>query len=277
MTECSPDGSGRRRHTRRIDVPLTVVSVLLAGAVLPGCGRQRDDDAYTVVNSSTGESYHRRDGDTLACCGKRPGVTIEQQSVPAPQLMTKAPRMASSKSLPDVLQLDASEMPTFAEAGGLIPLKELGLTTKDIPEGILGFGSFDGTYYGAARTVNTLALFHDEDILDRAGLRVPTTWAEMRSKARKLTQGKRYGLALSAGGAEDGVFQFTPFMGSNGGDETKLDSAEVAGALDYWNSKKGRAVRAARQQDDRLRHAHHPDGAGHRHGERPVQRVRGPR
>lgn len=238
MTAASPDGlrQRRRRHHRRVIVPLTVVCTLTGGAVLSGCGQQRDPDVYTVMNSSTDESYHRWDAQTLARCGKRLGVAIEQQSVPAAQVMTKALRMASSKSLPDVLQLDASEMPTFAEAGGLIPLKELGLTTTDIPRGIVDFGSYEGTYYGAARTVNTLALFYDKDTLDKAGLKVPTTWAEMRSTAKKLTRGKRYGLALSAGGAEDGVFQFTPFMWSNGGDETKLDSPQVAGALDYWKN-----------------------------------------
>ncbi|MFE6761707.1 ABC transporter substrate-binding protein [Streptomyces sp. NPDC057689] len=224
------------RFTPRVAVPLTVVSALIGGAVLSGCGQQRDPDVYTVLNSSTDESYHRWDAQTLARCGKQLGVTIEQQSVPAAQVMTKALRMASSKSLPDVLQLDASEMPTFAEAGGLIPLKDLGLTTKDIPEGIVDFGSYEGTYYGAARTVNTLALFYNKDTLDKAGLKVPTTWAEMRETAKKLTHGRQYGLALSAGGAEDGVFQFTPFMWSNGGDEKKLDSPEVAGALDYWKS-----------------------------------------
>ncbi|GAA2975271.1 sugar ABC transporter substrate-binding protein [Streptomyces drozdowiczii] len=224
------------RFTPRVAVPLTVVSALIGGAVLSGCGQQRDPDVYTVLNSSTDESYHRWDAETLARCGKRLGVTIEQQSVPAAQVMTKALRMASSKSLPDVLQLDASEMPTFAEAGGLIPLKDLELTTKDIPEGIVNFGSYEGTYYGAARTVNTLALFYNKDTLDKAGLKVPATWAEMRETAKKLTHGRQYGLALSAGGAEDGVFQFTPFMWSNGGDETKLDSPEVAGALDYWKS-----------------------------------------
>lgn len=236
MTAASPDGlrQRRRRHHRRVTVPLTVVCALAGGAVLSGCGQQRDPDVYTVMNSSTDESYHRWDAQTLARCGKRLGVTIEQQSVPAAQVMTKALRMASSKSLPDVLQLDASEMPTFAEAGGLIPLKNLGLTTTDIPRGIVDFGSYEGTYYGAARTVNTLALFYDKDALAEAGLKVPATWAEMRSAAKKLTRGKRYGLALSAGGAEDGVFQFTPFMWSNGGDETKLDSPQVAGALDYW-------------------------------------------
>ncbi|MEW1690112.1 ABC transporter substrate-binding protein [Streptomyces sp. NPDC091265] len=236
MTAPSPDGprQRRRRHHRRVIVPLTVVSALAGGAALSGCGQQRDPDVYTVMNSSTDESYHRWDAQTLARCSKRLGVRIEQQSVPAAQVMTKALRMASSKSLPDVLQLDASEMPTFAEAGGLIPLKDLGLTMQDIPEGIVNFGSYEGTYYGAARTVNTLALFYNKDTLDKAGLKVPTTWDEMQSTAKKLTQGKRYGLALSAGGAEDGVFQFTPFMWSNGGDETKLDSPQVAGALDYW-------------------------------------------
>ncbi|MFI5802016.1 ABC transporter substrate-binding protein [Streptomyces sp. NPDC051561] len=226
----------RRRTGRRAKVPFTVVSALVAGAALAGCGQQRDDDVFTVLNSSTDDSYHGWDAATLARCGKQLGITVEQQSVPAAQVMTKSLRMASSKSLPDVIQFDASEMPTFAEAGGLVDLRTLGLSTENVPRGIVDFGSYKGTYYGAARTVNTLALFYNKGILDEAGLHVPTTWAEMRESAKQLTRGKRYGIALSAGGAEDGVFQFTPFMWSNGGDERDLATRNVAGALDYWKS-----------------------------------------
>ncbi|MGI5439690.1 ABC transporter substrate-binding protein [Streptomyces shenzhenensis] len=229
----APGGRGR---SRRVVAPFAAVSVLISAAALTGCGQQRDAGAYTVMNSSTDESYHRWDAEAMARCGKQLGVTIEQQSVPAAQVMTKALRMASSKSLPDIVQFDASEMPTFAEAGGLTDLRTLGLSTRDIPEGIVNFGSYKGTYYGAARSVNTLALFYNKDVLDEAGLPVPATWAELRETAKKLTQGKRYGVALSAGGAEDGVFQFTPFMWSNGGDETRLDSPQVVAALDYWKS-----------------------------------------
>ncbi|MET9778868.1 sugar ABC transporter substrate-binding protein [Streptomyces sp. NPDC006367] len=225
-----------RVRSRRAVVPLAAVSVLVAGTALTGCGQQRDADVYTVMNSSTDESYHRWDAEAMARCGEQLGITIEQQSVPAAQVMTKALRMASSKSLPDIVQFDASEMPTFADAGGLVDLRKLGLSTDDIPEGIVDFGSYKGTYYGAARSVNTLALFYNKDLLDEAGVRVPTTWDELRAAAKTLTQGKRYGLALSAGGAEDGVFQFMPFMWSNGGDETKLDSPQAAEALDYWKS-----------------------------------------
>ncbi|CAL9272536.1 hypothetical protein SUDANB5_00983 [Streptomyces sp. SudanB5_2050] len=232
-------GHHGRGRSRRVVAPVAAVCVLVAGAALTGCGQQRDADVYTVLNSSTDESYHRWDAEAMARCGERLGVTIEQQSVPAAQVMTKALRMASSKSLPDIVQFDASEMPTFADAGGLTDLRSLGLSTEDVPEGIVDFGSYRGTYYGAARSVNTLALFYNKDVLDKAGVEVPTTWAELRETAQRLTQGKRYGLALSAGGAEDGVFQFLPFMWSNGGDETDLDSPRVVEALDYWKGLLG--------------------------------------
>ncbi|MFE0961043.1 ABC transporter substrate-binding protein [Streptomyces fungicidicus] len=237
MTAHPPVAAPRPRgRSRRAVTSFAAVSVLVSGAALTGCAEPRDSDVYTVMNSSTDETYHRWDAEAMARCGKRLGVTIEQQSVPAAQVMTKALRMASSKSLPDIVQFDASEMPTFADAGGLVDLRTLGLTTEDVPEGIVGFGSYKGTYYGAARSVNTLALFYNKDVLDEAGVQVPATWDELRETAKKLTQGKRYGLALSAGGAEDGVFQFTPFMWSNGGDETDLDSPQVVGALDFWKA-----------------------------------------
>ncbi|MFE2280584.1 ABC transporter substrate-binding protein [Streptomyces sp. NPDC059454] len=237
MTAHPPVAAHRARgRSRGAVTSLTAVSVLIAGAALTGCAQQRDSDVYTVMNSSTDETYHRWDAEAMARCGERLGVTVEQQSVPASQVMTKALRMASSKSLPDIVQFDASEMPTFADAGGLVDLRTLGLATDDIPEGIVDFGSYEGTYYGAARSVNTLALFYNKDILDEAGVKVPTTWDELRQAAKRLTEGNRYGLALSAGGAEDGVFQFTPFMWSNGGDETDLDSPQVVGALDYWKA-----------------------------------------
>ncbi|MEW1873062.1 MULTISPECIES: sugar ABC transporter substrate-binding protein [Streptomyces] len=237
MTALPPVAAHRARgRSRGAATSFAAVSVLIAGAALTGCAQQRDSDVYTVMNSSTDETYHRWDAEAMARCGEQLGVRVEQQSVPASQVMTKALRMASSKSLPDIVQFDASEMPTFADAGGLVDLRSLGLATDDIPEGIVDFGSYKGTYYGAARSVNTLALFYNKDVLDEAGVPVPTTWDELRRTAKRLTEGNRYGLALSAGGAEDGVFQFTPFMWSNGGDETDLDSPRVVEALDYWKA-----------------------------------------
>ncbi|WP_246094344.1 ABC transporter substrate-binding protein [Streptomyces griseofuscus] len=226
----------RRRARRPVLVALTAASAVVGSAALAGCGQSRDPGVYTVLNSSTDDSYHSWDAAALERCSKRLGVTVRQQSVPADQVMTRSLRMASSKSLPDIIQFDGSEMPAFAETGGLMDLRKLGVDTTDVPQGIVDYGSYKGTYYGAARTVNTLALFYNKDVLEEAGVKVPATWDEMRETARRLTQGHRYGIALSAGGAEDGVYQFTPFMWSNGGDETHLDSPQVVQALDYWKS-----------------------------------------
>ncbi|MFD9091811.1 ABC transporter substrate-binding protein, partial [Streptomyces prasinus] len=49
---------GRRRPHRAV-TSLAAVAALVAGAALTGCAQQRDSDVYTVMNSSTDESYHR--------------------------------------------------------------------------------------------------------------------------------------------------------------------------------------------------------------------------
>lgn len=211
-----------------------LATALVAGVGAAGCAAQPDPQVLTVMDNSTDDPFHTWDQQAYERCAAQAGMRIRQVSVPASQLTTKALRMASSHSLPDILILDGSEMPQFAAAGGLEPLEKLGVSTEGVPEGIRRYGSYQGTYYAAARAVNSLGLFYNKDILARAGITPPTTWAELRDDARRLTTGKQYGIGLSAGGAEDGVFQFLPFMWSNGGDERHLDTPQVAQALQFW-------------------------------------------
>ncbi|WP_055590321.1 ABC transporter substrate-binding protein [Peterkaempfera griseoplana] len=211
-----------------------LATALIAGLGAAGCAAQADPNVLTVMDNSTDDPFHTWDQQAYSRCAAQAGMRIRQVSVPASQLTTKALRMASSHSLPDILILDGSEMPQFAAAGGLKPLEELGVSTAGVPEGIKRYGSYQGTWYAAARAVNSLGLFYNKDILAKAGITPPTTWQELRDDARKLTHGKQYGIGLSAGGAEDGVFQFLPFMWSNGGDERKLDTPQVAQALQFW-------------------------------------------
>jgi multiple sugar transport system substrate-binding protein len=211
-----------------------LATALAAGLTTAGCAAQPDPGVLTVMDNSTDDPFHTWDQQAYDRCGARAGVKVRQISVPASQLTTKALRMASSHSLPDILILDGSEMPQFAAAGGLKPLEELGVSTDGVPQGILRYGSYKGTYYAAARAVNSLGLFYNKDILAKEGITPPATWQELRTAAKRLTHGKQYGIGLSAGGAEDGVFQFLPFMWSNGGDERHLDTPQVAGALQFW-------------------------------------------
>ncbi|GAB3214111.1 sugar ABC transporter substrate-binding protein [Marinactinospora endophytica] len=201
-----------------------------------GCAAERDPGVYTIMNSGTDEPYHSWDQEVMDRCGAENGVQVQQLSVPADQLVPKALRMASSGSLPDVLIIDGSDLPQFAETGGLVPLEELGLSTATLSEGAISFGSHEGVYYGAARSVNSLGLFYNVDILAEAGVEPPRTWAELRETAAALTEGDRYGLAISALATEDGVYQFLPWLWSNGGDERDLDAPEAVEALEFVTS-----------------------------------------
>ena len=218
-----------RRRVRAVAAAAATV-LRLVGA---GCAAERDPDVYTIMNSGTDEPYHSWDQEAMDACGARAGVEVDQLSVPADQLVPKALRMASSGSLPDVISLDGSDLPQFAEAGGLVPLEDLGLPTDDLTESALAFGSHEGVYYGAARSVNSLGLFYNAAVLAEEGIEPPTTWEELRSSAAALTEGDRYGLAISALSTEDGVYQFLPWLWSNGGDERELSSPESVEALEY--------------------------------------------
>ncbi|MFI7275306.1 ABC transporter substrate-binding protein [Streptomyces sp. NPDC049879] len=214
------------------------VALALAGALaavgLPGCAAEPDPDTVTVLNPATDTAEHDANQDFFDRCAEPLGLRVEQISVPADQVASKALRMASSDSLPDVLELDGSELPQFAGTDGLRPLADLGVDTGEFSDAANQLGSFDGTQYGVARSVNSLALVYNVDMLADAGLEPPTTWDELRSTAAALTQGDTYGMAFSASPNADGVYQFLPFFWSAGGDETRLDDAAGASALQLW-------------------------------------------
>ncbi|MFD1833315.1 MULTISPECIES: ABC transporter substrate-binding protein [Streptomyces] len=243
-------------HLRQGHGPLLAMAVAGAAvaSVLTGCAADADPGTVTVLNSATDTAEHEANQQFFDRCAKPLGLKVEQISVPAPQVATKALRMASSDSLPDILELDGSELPQFAETGGLRPLDELGVTTGGLTGSAVSLGSHEGTVYGVARSVNSLALFYNTRLLAEAGLEPPATWDELRATAAALTRGDTYGMAFSASPDADGVYQFLPFFWSAGGDESRLDGEAGVAALQLWRDlvEGGSASRAVvnwNQQD----------------------------
>ncbi|TDC76990.1 sugar ABC transporter substrate-binding protein [Streptomyces hainanensis] len=225
-----------RSRARRIPVPAAALT--MAGAMvtfgLTGCAAQPDPDTVTVLNSATDTAEHEANQDFFDRCAEPLGLRVEQISVPADQVASKALRMASSDSLTDILELDGSQVPQFAETEGLLPIGEAGVDTSVFSDSANSLGSFDGTQYGVARSVNSLALIYNVDLLAEAGLEPPTTWDELETTAAALTQGDTYGMAFSASPNADGVYQFLPFFWSAGGDEARLDDGAGVPALQLW-------------------------------------------
>ncbi|TDE94945.1 sugar ABC transporter substrate-binding protein [Occultella glacieicola] len=167
-------------------------------------------------------------------CATEVGVSLNRETVPGGDLIAKVLQMSSSRTLPDVLMLDNPDVQQIAESGALAPLSDFGLDPGGITEGVLSASTYEGELYALQPVTNTIALFYNTQMLEEAGIEPPSTWDELESAAAALTEGDRYGLALSAINTYEGTWQFLPFMWSNGGDESDIATPEVAGALQLW-------------------------------------------
>ncbi|AKN73113.1 sugar ABC transporter substrate-binding protein [Streptomyces sp. PBH53] len=215
----------------------TVALVLAASGCGGGAGSASADGkvtSLTALDYYTDASEHAQWGERLTACGKTAGVTVEHRSVPGASLVPTVLRQASSRTLPDLLMLDNPDLQQVARTGALTPLDRYGVDSGGYAEGILSAGTYQGKVYGLAPTVNTVALFYNKDMLAEAGVSVPKTWDELKRAAAELTRPGRYGMAVDANATFEGTWQFLPFLWSNGGDETRLDSPQAAQALQLW-------------------------------------------
>jgi multiple sugar transport system substrate-binding protein len=198
-------------------------------------GASETVDSLTVLDYYSDEPGHSQIGDMLKKCGTSIGVaTVDHQSVPGPTLIQKVLQQASSKTLPDMLMLDNPEIQQIAEAGALMPLGDFGINADGYAPGPVAAATYDGQLHGLQPAANTLAIFYDKDVLAKAGVQPPKTWAELKTAAKKLTSGDQYGFAFNATADYEGAWQFLPPMWTNGGDETDLKSPQVAEALQLW-------------------------------------------
>ena len=173
-------------------------------------------------------------GGLVENCAKEVGVTVERQAVPRNELITKVLLAAQQKQMPDVLMIDNPDLQEVAATGALAPLTDYGVDLTGLYKNLLDAGSYEDKVYGIAPGINGMALWYNKDMLEAAGVKPPTTWAEVKDAAAKLTTGDVYGIAFSAPATEEGTWQFEPWFWGAGGDLNKLDSPEGIKALQFW-------------------------------------------
>lgn len=163
-----------------------------------------------------------------------PGVVIQRSAVPFGSLLSKADQEAASHSLPDMLMLDNPDVANFASTGALAPLDPFmqgKFSSSDFYAGPLSTMTYNGKTYAFSVGNNDLALFYNKKMFADAHLSPPTTWSELADDAQKLTHGNTYGFAFSATATEEATWQFEPFLWSNGGDLTNVNSPQGVAAL----------------------------------------------
>jgi multiple sugar transport system substrate-binding protein len=101
---------------------------------------------------------------------------------------TKLRTAVKAAGAPDVVQLEASEVPSFTITNDLLDLAPYGANTvKDkFVDWTWGQVSQDGKVFGIPQDTGPMGLLYRKDLFDKYGITVPKTWDEFATAARKL-------------------------------------------------------------------------------------------
>jgi multiple sugar transport system substrate-binding protein len=219
---------------RRLFVALAAIMWL---ALAPAKAQPKSVSLWHVFNLETDMIY----GGIKAFNETQSKFRIDARLVPANQLVAELIKAIATGSVPDLVTLDNPVVASFAAQGSLLDLTDPVHGSKVIkPEvyfkGPWASGLWKGRIFAVPRDANTLVLCYNADMFRAKGLdpnNPPKTWSELVIDAMTLTDKvkKVYGFGFSAMQAEEGVFQWLPFLYQAGGSIDHLDSAEAAGSL----------------------------------------------
>uniref|UniRef100_A0AAU2VLB8 Sugar ABC transporter substrate-binding protein n=1 Tax=Streptomyces sp. NBC_00008 TaxID=2903610 RepID=A0AAU2VLB8_9ACTN len=128
----------------------------------------------------------------------RPGVTVDVQLTPNGTYWTKLRTACTGGAAPDVFWMNGPNFGLYADAGQLLPLETEGseavLRPADFPADLVSLYRWKGTQYGAPKDFDTVALWFNKEIFDRAKADYPDaswTWQDLIATAQRLTDRKR--------------------------------------------------------------------------------------
>ncbi len=212
--------------------------------------------------------------DALAASVKRfnaanKDVQIEAVQLPEGSYNDQVNAAALANKLPCVLDFDGPNLYNYAWSGKIIALDKYvdAATRKDFLPSILGQGTYNKKLYSLGQFDSGLALWGNRALLEKAGIKVPTTlrsaWSasQLESALSALKKsGLRYPLDMkfNYGQGEWFTYGFAPIMQSFGGDLISRDLSKSGGVLNgaaavrgmtYFQKLVGNYVNAATKSD----------------------------
>jgi N,N'-diacetylchitobiose transport system substrate-binding protein len=135
-------------------------------------------------------------------------------------------------SAPDVVEYGNTDLPEYAEAGGLADLGPVAggwSEAGDLGADAKASATYKNTLLGVPWYVGVRALYYRTDVFTELGLKPPTSAAELTTAARTIHARKPAMVGIAAGGKY--TFGALPFVWAAGGDITAINSAQSRAGL----------------------------------------------
>lgn len=233
------------RARRHRTIALGVVAV--AGIALAGCsssGGNKPADGPVTLNytiwDQNQEPALRQAADEFQKQNKN--VTVEITVVPSKDYWTKIQTQLTAGSGPDVFWVNGPNFQLYASNGQLAPLDDTGIKSSDYPTSLVDLYTYQGKLYGAPKDFDTIGVFYNKALFDKAGLKHPAagwTWDEFQADAQKLTDASAgvYGTAAAPYGQMtyyNTILQAGGQIISKDGKKAGYDSPEAAKGVQLW-------------------------------------------
>jgi multiple sugar transport system substrate-binding protein len=183
------------------------------------------------ANNTAMDNQHQRFMES------HPNIKIERTAIPFADLKTKLLQGATAGELPDIAVIDNPDHQAFAALGILEDLTERVTAwgqAESYFEGPWASTMWQGQNYGIPDNSNCLVLWYNTAFTTPAEVAAPTTWDELTAAVQTLTEGDRFGLAVSGIKSEEGTFQWLPFLWETGEDIPTINSDGGKAALQLW-------------------------------------------
>lgn len=140
-----------------------------------------------------------------AFMAEHPKVKITIETFSWADFYTKWTTGLASGNVPDISSTTASQLVEMIDAEAVLPvdalIDEIG-RDRFMSNALTEMTAEDGNCYGVPLYLNTEAMWYRQDLLDKYGLEVPSTWEEMYEAAKIITEGENgeaYGAAMPMG------------------------------------------------------------------------------
>lgn len=235
-----------RRTTKKLGLfaAAAATALLLAGCT-PSAGASNNDSGSS--KTLTVWHYYSVDGQTAGLdklgqdfSSNHKGVTVKNVYVPFDQLTNKLVQSAGTGTGPDVVVYNAADTYTLTQAGAIKPMTWWNsYADKDqFPSAVVQ--KVDDKVMGVQGFVNLIGLWYNKDILDKIGVKAPTTFDELQNDMKLAKAAGYQGITLAGKANSEGEWQSFPWMSRAGFDYKNPSESAAASAystMQDWTAK----------------------------------------
>ncbi|HIT90112.1 MAG TPA: sugar ABC transporter substrate-binding protein [Candidatus Merdenecus merdavium] len=238
----------------RKKIAMLLFGVMLATSLLAGCGEKTQPTTSEESGELIGDItfWHSfTQGPRLETIQKvadqfmkdNPKVNITIETFSWADFYTKWTTGLASGNVPDMSTTLPGQVVEMMDAEAIIPLDDVidDIGRDKFSEKALGEGEKDGECYSVPLYSHAQVMWYRKDLLEAAGLEVPTTWAEFAEAAKALTKDGIYGCSFPSGASDMMATRFLNFYVRSAGESllnddltANLTSDAAIEGIKYW-------------------------------------------